>query len=237
LSTRESQTTKYNHLGGQLSYAYYIQGKKTNWKFGLSFQTSNYQFGNTNFIWADQVNSELTAFTNPTQEPVQNQSIYSLQAGAGILTFGKNWFAGFAAHNINEPNIAFYANMEQPLHRKFVIHGGIKFKKDFSSTFFIPTIQITKQHLTTTYAFDAIFQNGNVFYGLGNFTSTLKNKYIHSLHTFFTIRKNAWAIGYDLDFNLNINTSNPALTHEFNLIYLLKSKSNKRAVSQLIPIL
>lgn len=237
LSTRENQSTQYNHLGGQISYAYLIPGKKVNWKFGLSLQTSNYQFGNTNFIWADQVNSELTAFTNPTAEPVQNLSMYSIQLGSGALVFGKNWFAGISVHNINEPNIAFFENTKQPLYRRYMAQFGVKIQKAFSSTSFTPTFQYIKQFNTNVYAFDGVFQNGNVYYGLGNFSSEINGSFTHALHTFLAVRKNGWGLGYDLDLNVSVNQNSPMLTHEFNIIYLLRDKNNKRAVFTAMPLM
>jgi type IX secretion system PorP/SprF family membrane protein len=237
MSNRQGQKTEYNHLAAQLAYAYLINGKKVNWKFGLALQGSNYQFGNTNFIWGDQINSDFTAFTNPTQEPLENQNVNSIQASVGLLAFGEKWFVGVSLHNINEPNIAFFSNSTQPLYRRINIHAGLKIKKDFSNTSFTPTLSYSNQYQTQQYAFDAIFQNGNVYYGVGGFTSKLNENLAHSLHTFFTVRKNQWGIGYDLDLNLTLNPSNPVLTHEFNLIYLLKSKSNRKAVFANLPIL
>ena len=237
LSARENNRNRYNHTSAQVAYAYLIPGKKVNMKFGLSLQTSNYRFGNANFIWGDQINNEVTAFTNPTQEPVENLSVNSIQAGAGALMTGKKWFAGFGIMNINEPNIAFFSNSTQPLYRKIMVQGGIRLLKDFSNTSFTPTVSYSQQFKTKFYAFDAVFQNGNFFYGLGNLSSEINNKYAHSLHTFFTLRKNTWAIGYDIDINLSVNHSSLPLTHEFTLVYLIRNKSDRKAIFAHLPIL
>lgn len=237
LSARENNRNRYNHTSAQIAYAYLIPGKKVSLKFGMSLQTSNYRFGNANFIWGDQINNEVTAFTNPTQEPIENLSVNSVQAGAGALMIGKKWFAGFGIMNINEPNIAFFSNSAQPLYRKIMVHGGIRILKEFSNTSFTPTVSYSQQFKTKFYAFDAVFQNGNFFYGVGSQASEINNKYAHSLHTFFTIRKNTWAIGYDIDINLSINQSSLPLTHEFTLVYLIRNNSDRKAIFTNLPIL
>ncbi len=237
ISYRQGQTTNFNHTALQATYAYLITGRKVNWNFGLAIQGANYQFGNSNFIWGDQINSDMTAFTNPTNEPVNQLSINSFQAAVGFLVSGKNWFGGAGVYNINEPDIAFFSNSSQPLYRKFNVHAGIKLKKDFSTTSFTPTISYSQQFKSQFWGFDAIFQNGNIFYGLGNLTSIIQDNFAHSIHTFFTVRKKSWGLGYDLDMNLTLNQGSLPLTHEFNIIYLLKSKSLRKAIFTDLPIL
>lgn len=237
LSTQNGQNSKYNHLAGQITYAYLLQTKSINWKFGLSLQAANYNFGNTNFIWGDQINEDMTAFSKTTQEPIANLSTFSVQANAGILAIGTNWFLGASVFNVNQPNIAFFETTEQPLHRKYTVHGGIKIQKDFYATSFTPTVSYSNQHQLHQLNVDAVFQNGNLFYGLGASRNTLMKNNVASIHSFFSVRKEGWVLGYDVDFNMGLRSNTLPLTHEFNIIYLIKGKSLKKAIFKHTPLL
>jgi type IX secretion system PorP/SprF family membrane protein len=237
VSAHQGQGSRYNHLAGQITYAYLIPTESIKWKFGLSLQGANYTFGNNNFTWGDQINEDMTAFSRATQEPIANLSTFSMQAAAGIMAVGKNWFLGLSAFNINQPNISFFESTNQPLYRKFIAHGGIKIQKEFYATSFTPTFVYSSQYQTQNLALDAVFQNGNLFYGLGSIQSRLNQQNTYSLHTFFNVRKEGWVIGYDMDFNMGLRSNTLPLTHEFNIIYLIKSRSLKKAVFKHTPLL
>lgn len=232
-SDKGGREYSFNHFHAAATYSYLLKTDNINWKFGLAIDVSNFSFGSADFIWGDQINEDMTAFINPTQEPLDNLSHTKIHAAAGALALGKKWFAGFSVFNINQPNISFYDQNPQPLFRKFMVHGGYRFKRSYSNLIFTPTLFYAHQNSTNQYAIDANFQQGNILYGVGARQMNFNNSSSNSLHTFFQVRKSRWVVGYDVDFNLSLNNSSLPLTHEFTLVYLMPTKERNTAVYNL----
>jgi len=83
---------------------------------------------NTNLRWddylrfPDQIDRELGfSFATGAQQP-DKLSQWAPDFNAGILVFGRQWYAGFAASHLTQPNVAFYSEDRVPM--KFTVHGG-----------------------------------------------------------------------------------------------------------------
>jgi type IX secretion system PorP/SprF family membrane protein len=65
-------------------------------------------------------------FVNPTQETLPNNSVSFPNFSAGMLLYSGSFYAGFAVHNINEPNQSFFKNTDSgtTLPRRFTVHAG-----------------------------------------------------------------------------------------------------------------
>src|SRR5690606_16246549 len=62
-----------------------------------------------------------------TGENLPSQSVSYPNFAAGILGYTKNFFAGAAEHNLNEPNQSFFGNSDAgtTVPRRFTMHAGM----------------------------------------------------------------------------------------------------------------
>lgn len=74
--------------------------------------------------WFDQI-VRTQGFINPTLEPPGTASIISPNFGAGIIGYSKNFYMGFAAHNLFEPSQNFYAGASNPVPRRYTANLGL----------------------------------------------------------------------------------------------------------------
>ncbi|MGC6414411.1 MAG: PorP/SprF family type IX secretion system membrane protein [Bacteroidia bacterium] len=229
-SQKLDRTYSFKHFHTGLSYSYLINTNAVNMKFGLSLDISNFSFGSSNFIWGDQINQDMTAFSNPTKEPIKNLNQTTIHSSVGCFLFKKNWFVGIATFNVNQPNISFYGSSSQPMYRKFVFHAGHQIKRKFSQLTFTPTIYFTNQNNSQQFGADATFNVGNVYYGAGYRAFQQNKRSSNSIHTFLNLRQAKWVFGYDIDLNISMDNAYLPLTHEFFLLYLIKSKKQNKAV-------
>ncbi len=109
-----------------LMYAYRLQASKK-LHINLAVQGTFYQrrLGWDKLQFEDQIDDQL-GFVNPTNEqPPDNQSVIFPDFAAGMaFTYGNNFYGGFAAHHLSEPNMAFYNSSESNLPMKFTGHLG-----------------------------------------------------------------------------------------------------------------
>ncbi|MDA8629582.1 PorP/SprF family type IX secretion system membrane protein [Bacteroidia bacterium] len=232
-SQKLDRAYSFKHFHSSLTYAYLINTDAMNMKFGLSFDISNFSFGSANFIWGDQINQDMTAFSNPTKEPIENLNQTALYSSVGCFLFKRDWFFGAATFNVNQPDISFYGSSSQPIYRKYVIHGGYQFERKFSNLIFTPTFYFTSQNKTNQFGVDATFNRGNLFYGSGYREFRQQQNSAKSLHAFLNLRQAKWVFGYDLDLNISMSNAYLPLTHEFFLLYLIRSKKQQKAIYQL----
>lgn len=112
-----------------LSYSFYTPlSRKVRMRAAVqgTFVQKSYDF--SKFRFGDQIDDRL-GFVYPTQEPVGSQNRMFPNFGAGIVVYSETFFAGFAAHNLTEPNQSFYyensPKEEFKLPRRFTAHAGL----------------------------------------------------------------------------------------------------------------
>ncbi len=83
---------------------------------------------NTNLRWddylrfPDQIDRELGFSYATGATPPDKLSQWAADFNAGLLVFGRQWYAGVAASHLTQPNVAFYSEDRVPM--KFTVHGG-----------------------------------------------------------------------------------------------------------------
>lgn len=110
-----------------VSAIYSYQWRVTN-KFAMRFGIQG-SYGQRSIDWArlrfeDQIDP-TAGFVNPTQEPYGTDVKSFANFGAGMLAYTNSFYAGFAAHNIIEPNQSFYGSKEAIIPMRFTGHGGV----------------------------------------------------------------------------------------------------------------
>ena len=83
---------------------------------------------NTNLRWddymrfPDQIDRELGFSYATGATPPDKLSQWTVDFNAGLLVFGRQWYAGVAAAHLTQPNMAFYSEDRVPM--KFTVHAG-----------------------------------------------------------------------------------------------------------------
>ncbi len=83
---------------------------------------------NTNLRWdeylrfPDQIDRELGFSYATGATPPDKLSQWAADFNAGLLVFGRQWYAGVAAAHLTQPNVAFYSEDRVPM--KFTVHAG-----------------------------------------------------------------------------------------------------------------
>jgi type IX secretion system PorP/SprF family membrane protein len=105
-------------------YSYQLRiSRKFEMRFGMQGE-----FGSRSIDWQrlrfeDQINPQL-GFVEPTGEIFNYEPNNYANFSAGLVGYTKNFYAGFAAHNIIEPNISFWDNEDGIVPVRFTAHGG-----------------------------------------------------------------------------------------------------------------
>lgn len=89
-----------------------------------SFYQKSIDFSKLRF--SDQIEPRV-GFVNNTQEPLPNNSISFPNFSTGVLAYTEKYYAGFAIHNLIEPNQSFYRSTApgSNLPRRYTLHAGM----------------------------------------------------------------------------------------------------------------
>jgi type IX secretion system PorP/SprF family membrane protein len=112
-------------FGFNFAYAYEIPVTR-NFTIRAAVQAGFFQksIDFSKLLWYDQI-VRTQGFVNPTNEPPGNPSIISPNFGTGIIGYSRNFYAGFAIHNIFEPSQKFFTGAANPVPRRFTGNMGL----------------------------------------------------------------------------------------------------------------
>jgi type IX secretion system PorP/SprF family membrane protein len=121
LLTTKSVSGVYSFMG--------MFGGKNHRRFGFSMAIQagimqrSIDFGRLHF--GDEIVAKR-GFVNQTQESFATNTVTYPNFSAGGLIYSGSFYAGFAVHNINEPNQSFFGNTDAgtTLPRRFTVHAG-----------------------------------------------------------------------------------------------------------------
>jgi type IX secretion system PorP/SprF family membrane protein len=109
---------------GGLMYAFRFQvGRDVFISAGLQASLVNMSLNWDEYLrFPDQIDAEMGfSYTTGAQAP-DKLSHWSMDFNAGFIVFGSQWYAGFAASHLTQPNQAFYSEDRVPM--KFTVHAG-----------------------------------------------------------------------------------------------------------------
>jgi len=107
-------------------YSYLIKvNRKFNIRAGIQAGYIQRSVDHTKLRFSDQVEIKR-GFTRETLESFPNTSKGFANFSTGFVGYTKNFFAGFAVHNITEPNQSFFGNTDDgtTLPRRLTVHAG-----------------------------------------------------------------------------------------------------------------
>ncbi|MDX5321412.1 MAG: type IX secretion system membrane protein PorP/SprF [Bacteroidota bacterium] len=89
-----------------------------------TYQQRSIDFDRLRF--ADQI-VPRRGFVEVTSEQLPSESVSYPNFSAGVIGYTKNFYAGIAVHNLNEPNQSFYGNSDEgtTVPRRWTLHSGM----------------------------------------------------------------------------------------------------------------
>ena len=176
-------------------------------------------------LWFGDQIDPIAGFVYPTQDDIINSGIISksyMDISIGTLISSNNFFLGFVAHHLTEPEDAFLVNSK--LSMKKTIHGGAVIKLNeaitqttglFSgSTYLIPNFLFKQQAETEQINIGASITNNIVSGGVGYRRSFANSDAVFLIVGF---QKDAIKIGYSYDFTISSLSSSTGGAHEISL--------------------
>jgi type IX secretion system PorP/SprF family membrane protein len=219
-----------NHVNA--AYAYELQTESgVNFRFGIQAGFFQKSLQWDKLRWGDQILAQL-GFVNPTQETRIDKGITAANFGAGLLIYSKKFYAGFAAHNITEPNQSFFGSSVPgtELPRRFTVHGGImipleKGSRDDQPSIFSPNILIMAQGKYNQVNVGFYLNKGPLVAGLW-FRQTEPNS--DALIVLAGFRQGDFKFGYSFDLTVSKLRSAGKTAHELTATYQFCSTYVKR---------
>ncbi|MEY4987026.1 MAG: hypothetical protein RL567_805 [Bacteroidota bacterium] len=129
MTDKQFANLKTTSLG--LQYAYHMDlSPDQTLSLGMQGTYVSRGLGMSNLITGDQINNLLTggslgASTDPLLSTMNNQRAY-LDLGVGGLLNTRNYWIGFSAHHLNQPNKSLISSTEDLLATKFGLQVGTK---------------------------------------------------------------------------------------------------------------
>jgi type IX secretion system PorP/SprF family membrane protein len=232
ISNQNESFTNYNHLQGNLNYAYHVR-LGNDWYFRpaveLGLGTKSYNF--RNLVLADQINIG-TGTINPVTSDAfalnANRNIMFFDFTAGFVFDKKNtrndtdlWIGATVKH-LNRPNISFVDNNNVPLDIFYSLHANYKFPY-YDRNDFILSANYMQQGEYNRLDLGATMKINKLFLGAMAVTNPAKNN--NNSHLLTSINA---LIGLEFEklrfgFSYDINTSDIGRTdgvYELSITYL-----------------
>ena len=156
-------------------------------------------------------------FIRNTNEPWGTNQVSFANFGAGMLAYTNAFYAGFAAHNIIEPNQSFYGSKDAIIPMRFTGHGGVVIPLDgrrIPESTFSPNVLFMMQNKFTQMNVGFYINKGPLVTGLW-FRQTF-GEYGNSdaLMALVGFRKDKFKFGYSYDLTVSGAKSAAPGSHE-----------------------
>ncbi|MBN2596883.1 PorP/SprF family type IX secretion system membrane protein [Labilibaculum sp.] len=202
-------------------------------KTGFQVSFIQRKLDDTNFTYPDQtdefyINGLINPFTG--EGVIDHLSRNYFDFSTGMIASYKNWFVGFAAHHITEPNETFKDESDySKLPRKYTLHCGVNVpvfrnglhRADFSLA---PNFLLQQQGTNRQLNYGLYLSKGSVIYGMW-YRDNLELEYDAIILQLGIIR-DWWQVSYSYDKTVSklIHTNTGA--HEISFLMRFKNKSS-----------
>lgn len=227
----------------RFQYAYEAKIKR-NWFFRPSMEMSlvskNIDFTKLRFY--DQMIREQGA---PTLELPIGEPISYFDFGAGMLTYGPNFWFGVSAFHLNRPNESLYGFNAEPMGIRYSAHGGYRVRIKGHSLTKLDHFLVFAANYMMQDEFDQLdmgfyYEFNPIVIGLWYRGLPAKsNSYGYLNHDAIAVllgfQAGKYKIGYSYDITVSrLNIANSAGSHELTLSYQWASKHNEKAMKKRI---
>ncbi len=202
-----------------LLYSYLAQVNRTfAIKFGIQGTYLQKSLDKTKLNFGDMIDARR-GFVWNTNEAVPSQSKKNVDFSAGMLGYSKNYFFGFAAHHINQPDEGLLGSSKLPA--KFTAHAGA----------IIPLEKGNESYLSPNILFQAQqkFQQLNIglYYVKGSFVAGLWYRNGDAVIALVGIQNANFKFGYSYDVTVSKLSGNTAGSHEISLQIQFECKKKR----------
>jgi type IX secretion system PorP/SprF family membrane protein len=215
-------------------YAYSLRVSR-NLLFKTGFQVSYIQrkLDASNFTYPDQtdefyINGLVSAFTGEGEIDYPNRDY--IDFSTGLLASYKNWFIGFAAHHLAEPDEAFKEESAySKLPRKYTFHCGVSvpvFRNGLHRSAFslAPNFLYQQQSTNKQLNYGLYLSKGSIIYGMW-YRDNLELEY-DAIILQLGVLRDWWQVSYSYDKTVSklIHTNTGA--HEISFLMRFKNRSS-----------
>ena len=209
-----------NHMNA--AYAYELETQSgINFRLGIQAGFFQKTLQWDKLRWGDQILPQL-GFVLTTQETRIDKGITAANFAAGGLMYSKRFYAGFACHNITQPNQSFFGSNVPgtELPRRYTVHGGLMIPLDKNSresdATFSPNILIMAQGKFSQVNVGFYLNRGPLVAGLW-FRQTVPTS--DALIALIGFRQGSFKFGYSADFTVSNLRSAGKTAHELTATY------------------
>jgi len=200
-----------------LVYSYLAQiNRQFAIKFGIQGTYLQKSLDKTKLNFGDMIDPRR-GFVWNTNEAVPSQTKRNVDFSAGVLGYSKNYFFGFAAHHINQPDEGLLGSSRLPA--KFTGHAGA----------IIPLEKGNASYLSPNILFQAQqkFQQLNIglYYVKGSFVAGLWYRNADAVIALVGVQNDNFKFGYSYDVTVSKLSGNTAGSHEISLQIQFECKS------------
>ena len=174
-------------------------------------------------------------FVYATQEPNPSPNVYYANFDAGCVLYSNKFYAGFAAHNINQPNQAFYqttkADQYSIIPIRYTAHAGLVIPliqgNPKSESNLWPNILYMKQRQYDQLNIGMYYNKGPFVIGMYYRQTTGNSDCMIAL---VGIRKDKLRFGYSYDRTLSNASPGAPDSHEISLAFELRKHTPKKTI-------
>ncbi|MBI2721672.1 MAG: type IX secretion system membrane protein PorP/SprF [Bacteroidetes bacterium] len=188
-------------------------------KFGIQGTYLQKTLDKTKLNFGDMIDARR-GFVWNTQETVPSQSKKNVDFSAGILGYSKNYFIGFAAHHINQPDEGLLGSSKLPA--KFTGHAGaiIPLEKG-NASYLSPNVLFQAQQKFTQL-------NLGLYYVKGSFVAGLWYRNADAVIALVGLQNDNFKFGYSYDVTVSKLSGNTAGSHEISVQILFECRPKKK---------
>ena len=171
-------------------------------------------------------------------EPLPSDRVSYPNFTAGIVGYTKQFFVGFAVHNILEPVHSFYGTEDGVINRRYTFHGGweLPLSKKENAFVLAPNFIFMRQNNQAdvnigTYLRKGILVSGAWFrQSFGEFQTS------DALIVLLGIQKERYRVAYSFDQIVSRERSWPSVSHELTIAYnLFQNKKEVNSLAYNVP--
>jgi type IX secretion system PorP/SprF family membrane protein len=177
-------------------------------KFGIQGTLLQKSLDRSKLTFGDMIDARR-GFVWNTGEPLPQQNKVNADFSAGVMGYSKNYFFGFAAHHINQPDEGLLGQSKLPA--KFTGHAGA----------IIPLAKGNESYLSPNILFQAQQKftqlNLGLYYVKGSFVAGLWYRAGDAFIALIGLQNDNFKVGYSYDITTSKLAGNTAGSHELSI--------------------
>lgn len=192
-----------------------------------------------NFTWGDQILKQYGIVKPVTGEAPPNPAIVIPNFSTGFIAYTKQFYGGFAIHNLTEPSQAFWNSYDTKniIHRRLTLHAGLQiplgvqgYKSNKNMRSISPNFIYMQQGPFSEVNLGMYYNKGSYIMG-AYFRQTRDNS--DALILLLGLRREKLRIGYSFDATVSKARTGAPASHEVSLAFELRKRvrsKNPRAI-------